>query len=103
MARERTDPGRRIKDILRHVGPMPAEAAAPLLHYDRAVKDLWGMLEYVERKIGREGLRPATLLRHMTQIYRLLLLQSVEALERFLKELAAVCVDHLAGIVLDKR
>jgi hypothetical protein len=42
----------RIKAILQSVQLLPDEAKAPILHYRRAVADVWGSLGYVERSPG---------------------------------------------------
>ncbi len=100
---QRIDLARLVKDILKHTGPMPAEEGVPRAHYQRSVRETWGMLEYLEQHIATEALSKAVLRRHMTQLFRMMLAQIIETFERFLKELAAVCVDHLAEFVLDKR
>jgi hypothetical protein len=92
-----------VKDSLQHTGPMPEEANVPRLHHRRVALDTWNTLRYLGRKIPAEGLYPAVLERHFIHLHRMMLVQVIEAFERFLKELAAVCVDHLAEFVLDKR
>jgi hypothetical protein len=103
MGRGRTDLGRMVRDAVQHTGPIASEADVPLRHLRRVVLDTWTTLEYLERKIPTEGTYPAVVDRHFTRLHRLMLVQVIEAFERFLKELAAVCVDHLAEFVLDRR
>jgi hypothetical protein len=103
VGRQRSDLGRMVRDVAQHTGPMPAESRVPLLHAHRATRDTWRMLEYLEQHLDTERLYQAVLRRHLTQLFRMMLVQLIEAFERFLKELAAVCVDHLAEFVLDKR
>jgi hypothetical protein len=65
------------------------------LHYRRSEADIWGTLEHAEQKEVEN--------RHLDRIYLMSLGNLIEAFERFLKEAAAVCVDHLASLVVDDR
>src|SRR5262245_12574058 len=103
MPRPPVDLARKIKDILHHVQPLPEEAKAPILHYRRTVADVWGALAYVERAIGQGGHYQAVVDRHLGRLYGMALVSLVEAFERFLKEVAAECVDCLADFVVDDR
>lgn len=94
---------RKIKDILRHSQPLPEEARAPILHYGRAVTDIWGSLGYVERLIAERSRYQAVVDRHLGRLYGMALVNLVETLERFFKEVAGECVDTLADLVLDDR
>jgi hypothetical protein len=49
MPRPPIDLHQKVRDILAHVAPLPAEAATPLAHCDRTSMDLWNLLRYVER------------------------------------------------------
>jgi hypothetical protein len=103
MARPPIDLLRRIKDILQHVQTLPQEANAPLLHYRRTSTDFWNSILYVERTFDQGKLYPTVANRHLGRIYGMTLVNLVEAFERFLKEIAAVCVDRLGHCVLDDR
>jgi hypothetical protein len=103
MARPRVDLARKIKDILQHVQPLPDEAKAPILHYHRTVADIWGALAYVERAIGQHERYQAVVNRHLRRLYAMAMLNLIETFERFLKEVAAECVDCLADLVVDDR
>ena len=94
---------RKIKDILRHVQPLPDEAKAPSLHYQRTVSDIWGSLAYVERLIAERDRYQSVVDRHLGRLYGMALVNLVETFERFLKEAAAECVDYLAEFVIDDR
>src|SRR5438552_2392106 len=93
MARPPVDLARKIKDILKHVQPLPDEAKAPILHYRRTVADIWGALGYVERAIGQGGRYQIVVDRHLGRVYAMALVNLVETFERFLKEVAGECVD----------
>jgi hypothetical protein len=92
-----------IARIPEHVGEMPAESASPIEHYTRGANDAWNLLKYFDRTAKRTTVYRAPYERHLVRLRSLVLLALVETFERFLKELAAACVDHLASIVLDDR
>lgn len=94
---------RKIRDILSHVGPLPAEAGTPLAHYNRSSTDLWNLLLYVERNFAQLPLQPAAQTRHLGRLHGMIVVNLVETFERYLKEVAAACVDHIARFVLDDR
>lgn len=105
MPRKSLDLDRKIKDILRHVGELPDEADAPLAHYDRTASDLWNSLAYVENvfEIAAPRLYGTATQRHRERLHGMMLVNFIECFERFLKEIAAACVDRLAPYVLDDR
>lgn len=103
MPRPPIDLHRKVRDILTHADPLPAEAGTPLAHYNRSCTDLWNLLLYVERAFGQLFLQPAAVRRHLTRLHGMILVNLVETFERYLKEVAAACVDHLARFVLDDR
>src|SRR5947209_4869789 len=103
MPRPPIDLGRKVKDILQHVGPLPPEADSPLAHYTRSATDVWNLLAYLERNLRGPGIYAAVRDRHVVRLNSMILVNLIETFERFLKEAAAVCVDHLAEFVLDKR
>lgn len=92
-----------IGRIPEHVGEMPAESASPIEHYTRGANDALNLLGYFGRTAKRAKVYKAPYERHMVRLRSLVLLALVESFERFLKELAAACVDELAPIVLDDR
>jgi len=95
-------PGR-IRQIVNHVAPLHAEADVPIEHHRRLSNDAWNLLLYVRRHLGEATTYGAVLERHLYQLRRMVLLNLIEAFERYLKELAAVCVDHVARRVPDDR
>jgi hypothetical protein len=103
MPRPPVDLGRKIKDILQHVRPLPDEAKAPILHYWRTGMDIWGALAYVERAIAQVPRYQAVVDRHFSRLYAMALVNLVETFERFLKEVAGECVDCLANFIMDDR
>lgn len=103
MPRPPVDLARKMKDILRHSQPLPEEAKVPILHYQRTVADVWGTLSYVERAIGQRERYQAVVDRHLARVYAMVLVNLVETFERFLKEIAAECVNCLADYIVDDR
>jgi hypothetical protein len=103
MPRPPVDFLRKVRDLLQHLEEPPPEAAAPLTHYWRSVTDLWNLREYVERNLTQRRHAAKILAQHVHRLHGMILVNLIEAFERFLKETAAVCVDHLATYVLDDR
>lgn len=101
MAAPKLDFRRLISQIPEHLGEMPAESARPIEHYWFDATGYWNLLRYFERKTT-DGY-PAPRERHVLRLRSMVVLGLVETFERFLKETAAICIDHLAGRVLDDR
>lgn len=95
-------PGR-IRRIAEHLAPLHAEADVPFEHHRRLSNDAYNLLLYVRRHLDEASTYEAVVERHLHQLRRMVLLNLIEAFERFLKELAAVCVDHIARRVPDDR
>lgn len=103
MPRPPIDLSRKIKDILGHVDPLPPEACAPFGHYERSMSDNWNLLQYLERSLIQPNLKAVVVRRHLDRVNGMILVSMIESFERYLKEVAAVCVDQLALFVLDVR
>lgn len=103
MPRPPVDLSRKIKDILGHVEDLPEEAAAPLSHYKRSAADIEGLLEYVRENFKKLPLRRSVARHYLVRLNGMALVHLIENFERFLKEVAAACVDCLARFVLDDR
>lgn len=103
MARPPIDLVRKIKDILKHVEPLPDESRAPILHYRRTGADIWSSLAYIERSVDQGERYRRVVDRHLGRLYGMALVNLIETFERFLKEIAATCVDCVADFVVDDR
>jgi hypothetical protein len=103
MPRPPIDLDRKIREILQHTQTLPTEAAVPISHYRRTSNDLWNLLEYIDRKIRATGHYTAVVDRHMYSFHAMILVNLIETFERLLKEIGAVCIDHLAPCILDNR
>ncbi|MFO0843420.1 MAG: hypothetical protein U0797_13645 [Gemmataceae bacterium] len=97
MPRPPINLNQKVREILAHVDPLPPEADTPLAHFNRSGTDLWNLLLYVERNFGQLSLQAAAVRRHMSRLHGMILVNLVETFERFLKETAAACVNHLAA------
>jgi hypothetical protein len=82
---------------------MLPHADCPVLHYEESVNVGLLLLDYLGTHIDPTTVYPAVYDRHFGQLRRMVLADFLESFERFLKELAAVCADHLAPYTLDDR
>jgi len=90
-------------DLPKHAVAVAPEAAVPVQHYGRYANDSWNLLLYIERNLKRTNVYQAAYERHMHRLHSMVLLNLVEAFERFLKEVASFCVDNVASAVIDDR
>ncbi|MDB5305841.1 MAG: hypothetical protein JWO38_43 [Gemmataceae bacterium] len=93
----------KVREILAHTRPLPPGADSPVLHFAATGKEIISALAYVGRKAVSSGSIPAAATRHLGRLRQMALVSLVENLERFIKELAAECVDVLAPITADDR
>jgi hypothetical protein len=82
---------------------LPPESARPIEHYRRGANDAWNLWQYFARNVQRASIYQTAYERHATRLRSMVLLGIIESFERYLKEVAAVCVDHIAPLVLDDR
>lgn len=92
-----------IAAIVQHTTQLPPEATAPISHYLRTASDSWNLLAYIERHLAKNKTYDGPRERHQHRLHRMVLLSLVEAFERFIKETAALCIDHVGPLVLDDR
>ncbi len=93
----------RIGDTLSHTEPLPSESQSPIRHYRRAVITNFTLIDYIDGHISAGSHYPAAKAKHMGHLRRLVLANLIETFERFVKELAAVCIDQLSDFVTDDR
>ena len=92
-----------ILRILLHNEPLGPESQSPIGHYRRAVTTNFGLIDYIENHISEGSYYPAIKAKHMGHLRRLVLANLIQTFERFIKELAAVCIDQLSRFVTDDR
>jgi len=97
------DFNKRIIGILQSVQLLPDEAKVPILHYQRTVGEISGSLDYVGRLIAERERYQGVVDKHFGRLRGMALVNLIETFERFLKEVAAECVDCLADLVIDDR
>ncbi len=103
MPRKTTDLPARIVEVLDHLGRMPPEADAPIDHYVLASNSSVNMRRYIMQKLESTGHYPAVRDRHFVSLNNMVLVNLIQSFERFIKDLAAVCVDHLFDRTIDGR
>jgi hypothetical protein len=103
MARRSINLHDKIREVLQHTSPMLPEAHLPIRHFERSVNLGFALLDYIDAHIDPQAVYPAPYNRHLAHLRRLVLGEMIQAFERFLKELAAVCADHLAPYTHDDR
>lgn len=103
MPRKTTDLPAKIVEVLDHLGSMPPEADAPIKHYILASNSSVNMRRYIMQKLESTGHYPAVRDRHFVTLNNMVLVNLIQSFERFIKDLAAVCVDHLFDRTIDGR
>ncbi len=101
MPRPRTDLHRKVREPLGHTLPLPSEASSPIRHFDRNANAIMSTLRYIEGHLARAGFYASVCERHLANLRRMALASLVESFERFLKELAVLCIDSLVSFVND--
>ncbi|MGP0065737.1 MAG: hypothetical protein ACLQGP_19300 [Isosphaeraceae bacterium] len=107
MAKKRsrppTDVSERLRSILSHTDALAPESESPINHYRLAVNTNFTLIDYIEDHISQGSHSPPIKAKHMGHLRRLVLANLIETFERFIKELASVCIDQLSGFVTDDR
>jgi len=93
----------KVRDILSHLAPLPIGADSPIQHFSLTSGDIERTLDYLERKTKLSPSSPAIADRHLGRLRQMALVSLIENLERFLKELAAECIDVIAPLTVDDR
>ncbi len=93
----------KVGEILLHTEPLGPESLSPIAHYRRAINANLGLIDYIEDHSSGMPHYPASKAKHMGHLRRLILANLIETFERFIKELAAVCIDQLSNYVTDDR
>jgi hypothetical protein len=92
---------KKIFAIPHHVAELPEEAGVPILHFKRSANDSWNLHLYIERNLARTNTYATAEKKHFARLNRMVILSLCASFERFLKELAAVCIDHLNSRTTD--
>lgn len=92
-----------VAAIPQHTDALPPESARPIEHYRRGGNDAWNLWQYFARNVQRANIYQTAYERHAARLRSMVLLSVIESFERYLKEVAAICVDHITPLVLDDR
>lgn len=103
MAMPPIDYKQEILDTVSNSGDLPPESSSPWEHYRRSANDAWNLVVYMERNVARVNHYSKPFDRHMSRLHGMVLANLVGAFERFLKELAVICVNELSEFSLDGR
>jgi hypothetical protein len=103
LPRRPIDLHRMVRDVLQHAAPLPPEADCPIQHFERSANIGHLLIKYIDDHIDPQTVYEAVYARHLGHLRRMGLAELIETFERFLKELAAGCADHLAPYTLDER
>lgn len=93
----------RIARIPEQVSELPTESASPIEHYKRSANDARNLVAYFKRQGTRANVYAGPFERHLVRLRSYAFLGLVQSFERYLKELAAACIDQVGPLVLDDR
>jgi hypothetical protein len=82
---------------------MVPEANRPIQHFERSANTGLLLLKYIDDHIDPQDVYGTVYSRHLGHLRRMVLAELIESFERFLKELAAVCIDSVAPYTTDDR
>lgn len=103
MPRPPVDLHKSVRDVLGHVSPSLLETNCPIRHFEQLVNTGDLLIKYIDGHIDPNDTYIAVYDRHLGHLRRMVLAELIESFERFLKEVAAFCIDHLAPYVVDDR
>jgi hypothetical protein len=92
-----------VRQVLQHTSPLLLEADCPIRHFDRSTNIGVLLIKYIDDHIPLHTVYEAVYDRHLGHLRRMVFAETIESFERFLKELASVCVDSLAPYAVDDR
>src|SRR4051794_6485277 len=92
-----------VREILQHSSPLLPQTDRPIQHFERSVNGGMLLLKYIDDHVDPDDVYGVVYDRHLGHLRRMVLAETIESFERFLKELAAVCIDFLAPFTADDR
>jgi hypothetical protein len=92
-----------VREILQHSSPLLPQSDCPIRHFERSANTGVALLKYIDDHVEPDDVYAAVYDRHLGHLRRMVLAELIEAFERFLKELAAACIDFLAQYTTDDR
>lgn len=97
------DLNQKIRDLLTHTVPVRRDVDAPIRNFEGRVSAGFSLIKYLDDHISTETVYSTVYDGHLTNLHRMVLVSLVEAFERFIKEVAVVCVDAVASYSIDNR
>ncbi|TWT51431.1 hypothetical protein Pla22_42090 [Rubripirellula amarantea] len=97
------DLDQKVRDLLQHTEANATGEDAPIRNFDRRANSSLALIKYIDDHVANQSVYQAVYDRHMALLHRMVLVSLIEAFERFIKELAVVCVDAIAPITIDNR
>ena len=88
----------KVREVLQHTSVLLPEADRPIHHFERSANTGLLLLKYMDDHIDPNDVYRAVYDRHFGHLRRMVLAELTESFERFLKELASVCVDYLCSL-----
>ena len=103
MPRSPIDLNQMVRNVLQHVSPLIPDADCPIKHFEGSANTGFSLIKYIREHVDPLSIYEGVFVRHLGHLQRMVLAELIESFERFLKELAAVCVDRLAPFSTDDR
>jgi hypothetical protein len=103
VSRPPIDLHKSVRDIFRHTSPSLPEAHCPLRHFEQLVNTGDSLIKYIDDHIDPAAIYRTVYDRHLGHLRRMILAELIESFERYIKEIAALCIDQLAPYVADDR
>jgi hypothetical protein len=97
------DLSQKVRDLLTHTVPIRSGVDAPIRNFEERTNACFALIKYIDDHISTQPVYRASYDRHMSLLDRMVLVNLVEAFERFIKETAVVCVDAIAPVTIDNR
>lgn len=94
---------RKVRDLLTHTTAALPGPDVPIRNFEERTNACFNLIQYVDDHISKLPIYNASYERHLSLLHRMVLLSLIETFERFIKEVAVVCVDAIASIVIDNR
>lgn len=92
----------KVRELLTHTIPV-GSGIVPLRNFEERTNACFNLIKYVDDHVLSQSIYRASYDRHMWLLHRMVLVSLVETFERFIKEIAVVCVDSVAPVTFDNR
>jgi hypothetical protein len=103
VPRPAIDLHRSVRSVLQHASPNIFVPECPISQFEQLANTGDSLIKYIDDHIDPNDVYPAVYDRHLGHLRRMVLAELIESFERFIKEVAAECIDHLAPYSADDR